>query len=594
MWNDNETHEDLIDFKYLTSSVNLIINNDDLVPSTIGLYGDWGSGKSSLMKMVEIENKKPENIIIHFNGWLFEGYEDAKTALLSTIVDELIKSRTWDKKAIKYIGRLVKKVKWFKVLVKSGKIGASAYLASQGDANYETMFEDIANLDIDQYIKEIQDEDKEIIEKGIKEFRNDFDKFLKATDVNRLIVLIDDLDRCNPDTVITTLEAIKLFLYVDKSVFVISADERLINYAVKKKFPELPSSNYDVSTDYLEKLIQFPIRIPAMSESEYETYINLLFAKVHLSNKDFEEIIMKVFVSNQEVDITKPKFNSENLIHLVKEPPETLKQDLVLSKQINPILVSILSGNPRQCKRFLNMLMIRLNMANSKGVDLKKNVLAKLMLLEYFKTESFNILVKSSYEDEINPLKEIEVQEEYNNSSDSIFSTWPTDSWLKKWLDIEPKIGEENLKEYFYFTRGNASLELLSKKRMSNEAKEVLQGILGSSALQKKALKDSGSLSQGDISTIFDEITNRISIEEDINKRGRINVVLLKFCQKHKVLITEYCSFMENAPESIILPANIPNLKTLTKDTPFENTAKKIIEKWSKSENEILAKAAKL
>ncbi|MEZ2414307.1 P-loop NTPase fold protein [Muriicola sp. E247] len=48
MWNDNETQQDLIDFKYLTDSVNLIINNDNLVPSTIGVYGDWGSGKSPL------------------------------------------------------------------------------------------------------------------------------------------------------------------------------------------------------------------------------------------------------------------------------------------------------------------------------------------------------------------------------------------------------------------------------------------------------------------------------------------------------------------------------------------------------------------
>lgn len=368
----------------------------------------------------------------------------------------------------------------------------------------------------------------------------------------------------------------------------------MINYAVKKRFPELPSSNYDVSTDYLEKLIQFPIRIPAMSESEYETYINLLFAKVHLSNEDFAKVITKVFTPRDEVNISKSKFNSDNLIDLITEPPEALKQDLVLSKQINPILVSILSGNPRQCKRFLNMLMMRLNMANSKGIELKKNVLAKLMLLEYFKTESFNNLVKSSYENDNNLLKEIEVFDGVTEVSNNIFSAWQTDPWLKKWLAIQPKLGEENLKEYFYFTRGSISFELLSKKRMSNEAKEVLQGVLGSGAIQKKALRDSGNLSLGDISAIFDEIVNRLSIEEDIPKRGKINLALVKFCQKHKVLISEYCSFMENASESIILPANVPNLKALTEGTAFENAAGNIIEKWSKSKNKILAKAANL
>ncbi|MCB0745589.1 MAG: NTPase, partial [Ignavibacteriae bacterium] len=246
--------------------------------------------------------------------------------------------------------------------------------------------------------------------------------------INRVIVLIDDLDRCNPDTIISTLEAIKLFLFVDKSIFIISADERLINYAVKQKFPELPSTDYDVSKDYVEKLIHFPIRIPSMSESEYETYINLLFSKLHLKITEFDELTYKVFnASRKDGDILNSKLNSENISDLISKVPEELKQDLILSKQINPILVSILSGNPRQCKRFLNMLMIRLNMAKSKGIELKKNVLAKLMLLEYFKTESFNKLVKTSYEDDDNILKRIENTQDNEEHLDDSFDGWKND-----------------------------------------------------------------------------------------------------------------------------------------------------------------------
>ena len=592
MWNDNETNQDLIDYKYLTNSINLIINNDNLVPSTIGVYGDWGSGKSSLMKMIELENTKEDNLIIKFNGWLFEGYEDAKIALLSTLVDELIKSRTWDKKALKYIGRLVKKVKWLKVLTKTGQIGFKTYMASNTDFDYANALKEISELNVEDYVQVIKEENQDIIEKGIREFHNDFETLIKETNINRVIVLIDDLDRCNPDTIISTLEAIKLFLFVDKSIFIISADERLINYAVKNKFPELPSTDYDVSKDYIEKLIHFPIRIPSMSEAEFETYTNFLFSKLHLKSSEFEELIYKAF-NNSPDDIITSKLNSENISDYLNVVPEGLKQDLILSKQINSILVSILSGNPRQCKRFLNMLIIRINMAKSKGIDLKKNVLAKLMLLEYFKTESFNQLVKASYEKDNNVLKSVENIEDAKEDIDSSFDVWLSDSWLKKWIKTEPKLGEIDLKNYFYFTRGNSNFELLSNKRISIEAREILKDLLKGGALQTKALKGSLNLSSTDITSIFSEISNRISIEEALKERGRLNVLLLKYCQKHPILISEYCAFMDNASESIVMPANVPNLLKLTGGTPFESTAKKIIVKWSNSEISMLSKIAK-
>ena len=99
MWNDNDTRIDFIDFQHLISAVTTIIDNDNLLPCTIGLYGDWGSGKSSLMQMVEAHYENDKDVLsIKFNGWLFEGYENAKTVLMGTILDELIKKRTLTEK----------------------------------------------------------------------------------------------------------------------------------------------------------------------------------------------------------------------------------------------------------------------------------------------------------------------------------------------------------------------------------------------------------------------------------------------------------------------------------------------------------------
>jgi hypothetical protein len=53
------------------------------------------------------------------------------------------------------------------------------------------------------------------------------------------------------------LEAIKLFLFVPRQFFILGADERLIEYAVRRRFPELPGSDAEVGRDYLEKLFKY-------------------------------------------------------------------------------------------------------------------------------------------------------------------------------------------------------------------------------------------------------------------------------------------------------------------------------------------------
>lgn len=93
-----------------------------------------------------------------------------------------------------------------------------------------------------------------------------------------------------PDTIIETLEAIKLFLFVPHTAFILGADERLVKYAVRRRFPELPGERAEVGRDYLEKLIQFPIRVPPLGRGEIESYINLLFTrKANLAADKFEE-----------------------------------------------------------------------------------------------------------------------------------------------------------------------------------------------------------------------------------------------------------------------------------------------------------------
>src|SRR5205085_7803041 len=122
----------------------------------------------------------------------------------------------------------------------------------------------------------------------ISGFREAFDELLKKAGIDQLVVLIDDLDRCLPETAIETLEAVRLFLFTSCTAFIAAADEAMIEYAVRKHFPDLPDTTgpQTYARNYLEKLIQVPFRIPALGETETRIYVTLLLIGAQLREDD--------------------------------------------------------------------------------------------------------------------------------------------------------------------------------------------------------------------------------------------------------------------------------------------------------------------
>ena len=115
MWSDHEADLDLLGFNHLVDAVTSIIQAPNLLPATIGVFGDWGSGKSTLLNLVGDDlAKEPNVLVLKFNGWLFEGYDDAKAALLETIVDGIAGRETTKPKAKRIALKLLRKVNWLR------------------------------------------------------------------------------------------------------------------------------------------------------------------------------------------------------------------------------------------------------------------------------------------------------------------------------------------------------------------------------------------------------------------------------------------------------------------------------------------------
>jgi len=607
MWNDNETNSDFIDYQHLVNAVTSIVNNVNLLPCSIGVFGDWGSGKSSLMRMVEETYLGDKDVlIINFNGWLFEGYEDTKTVLMGRIVNEIIKKRKPQDKALKIAAKLLKKIDLLKIGQSAVKHGAGFMLMGPAGLALTTtsdILSKLSNADYEEYIKKQNEntDPDEILKNDIQEFHLAFEELIKETNLKKIVVLIDDLDRCSPDTVIGTLEAIKLFLFAKNTAFVIGADERLIKHAVRRRFPEIPGDNTEVGRDYLEKLIQYPIRIPPLSDLELTTYINLLFTNLYTDIGEFEHIRISV-LEEKNKDQFGFTFRLENANEFVTEVNENLKEALLLSAKLVSVLAVGLNGNPRQTKRFLNTLLLRHQMANSKGENLDKRILAKLMLLEYFKSETFKSFYQQQAKNQgiITELKLMEelVLENNDEKLDELpveFQSYLQDSWIRQWLSSEPNVSEVNLQSYFYYSRDKLSVSGTNIQRMSSQAQELFIKLLNDSeTIRSLALKEVRSLSDGDSSAIFESLAERMKNEGEQNGESPTIKRLIDFCNVRNELISQLLSLIDKLPHQV-LPLSITTwLQGISENTSHEPTVNKMIKDWSKSStNKRLAGIAK-
>src|SRR4051794_20144157 len=125
---DNETKVDFLNNEPIAKTIVSLLRERPSQPITVGVHGDWGAGKSSILEMVEAALDADHNVLcLKFNGWRFQGFEDAKIALMEGVVEGLLEKRPTLTKATASVKEVFHRIDLLKLAKRAGGLlGAGA------------------------------------------------------------------------------------------------------------------------------------------------------------------------------------------------------------------------------------------------------------------------------------------------------------------------------------------------------------------------------------------------------------------------------------------------------------------------------------
>lgn len=339
-FNDIASEEDYLGYHPYIEAFNYILtNNNELItpPLVFGIHGKWGSGKTTFMNLIKSRIEKEKNFYtVEINPWEYGQNQNFITVFLAKLYSEI----KWKIK----IPRSEDAIDFIKSVFKPLKLSLDTKLIKV-EYDFEKFSFDQQQNVIDKFISE-----NFALKESISYILNH--KFISG---KKIIIFIDDLDRCSVDKVMEVIESIKLIFNSKNCIFFLGCDINYIQRALSNKYRDffkiiqenniVSSDLSDFSREYLEKIIQIPFNIPLIDAKAIKKYVDSI-----IENK-------KVVNKNRRIQVT------ENIF-------EKFKMDL--KDEFISELVIAMDINPRRIKRILNLTFLNYVFMKFKNVEKNK------------------------------------------------------------------------------------------------------------------------------------------------------------------------------------------------------------------------------
>lgn len=512
VWADTETDVDFLNYSEIAEMVAEMIGDDTLLPLSLGIFGGWGIGKSSTLNLVEsLLNEQAEKyLIVRFDAWFYQGFDDARAALMSVIVKALAEAAPegLKKKASGLIKR-VNKARLLGLLVEGGaaalgfptfgvagrlvEAGGKAIGDDLGEKDRERAGEDAEKFA--EKAGKLLDPAKAPTEE-ITAFRTEFGEVLAGLD-RRLVVFIDNLDRCLPKNSIQTLEAIRLFMFLPNTAFVVAADEDMIRHAVSEHFKD-PGDR--LVTDYLDKLIQVPVNVPRPGVLEIRAYLTMLIATRSGCGKD-KVAALRTFLIDDLRHSWKDGdgYDVDKVMDILGSSEGDLRNQIELGLRMAPMLAQSVkvNGNPRIVKRMMNVVRMRASVAKRRTMNLDEAVIAKLALFERCTDVKATQALQHEVQTAVSGKPELFAKAETAQTEAALRAILPETlkphlTVLRDWFGLEPKLSGIDLRPAVYLSRETVPMRLRGTS-LSPTTLKAIESLMATSTMSSVSAREAAT-----------------------------------------------------------------------------------------------------
>ncbi|MFH8252884.1 P-loop NTPase fold protein [Microbacterium sp. B2969] len=513
MWSDEPSATDLLSFDAIADTVVDALFDGELDPVALGLEGAWGSGKTTVLHLIEsrIAAKNADDqvvVVVRSNPWQYDPTVGAKESLIAEILGalsaEFNATDPVGSAGLTALRALVRRVNWSKAVKMAARTALTLQLPSLDDV-FDLVSDDPESLDSP---------------KGMASFKEEFQKLLAdpaLAHVSRVVVLVDDLDRCLPPTVVETLETIRLFLSVPGMCFVVAADEARVAEAIRMHLgtPLVGDGRESVASLYLHKIVQTTVPVPALSSFDTRAYLFLLLAKQGCGGDDAFEGLVRAC---GELRVAAGSLDD---LELPKDGP--LRSAMQSAARLTPILYEKLQANPRRIKRFMNDLNVRQSIADRRGIALSPDAVAKLMVLERTLPADFDTLLGWLSAGVLRPRLErlAEVAESGSNGAavdgveggdEESFS-----ATMIRWAKLPPALDAAAAGGYLTLAAAFHG-RLLVDEGLPEQLRDIAAALASRSQVEREAVsqEELQALPLGDLSVLLDHLGRRLQDEPGV------------------------------------------------------------------------------
>jgi predicted KAP-like P-loop ATPase len=273
--------------RYIDPLIAILTDPNQQTPFTVGVFGPWGSGKSSLLQMLNerLENDHPDKFVrVWFNPWTYRGEPNLLIPLLHTIRDSLEQDpKERFVESAKKIGEILL------------RLGAGLLL--------KTVTADAVSLEKLETLEKQYLEQRFKVESAMRNLRKTLQAEVKTIHEEgaELVLLVDDLDRCDPDQIIALLDSVKLFLDLEHVFVFLAVDREVVRRGIQvryDKFQFAAGRDQVVGYEYMEKMVQLPVELFPLAGNQVKELARIIIPGDGAENVQVRNLIEKVALPN--------------------------------------------------------------------------------------------------------------------------------------------------------------------------------------------------------------------------------------------------------------------------------------------------------